>query len=224
MSVVKLENNLLRLRERIEKAAARAGREADSIRLVAITKSVGVQEIKALYDRGLRHFGENRPAAAVEKIQALPDDIVWHMVGSIQRRKARDVCQWFNRVDALDRLVLADALEARLAEQDKAMPVLIEVNVSGEEQKHGFRPAEVPAAIEHVRDLKHLRLEGLMTMAPYVSNPEDTKPVFASLAALAREFKLSTLSMGMSNDFEVAIEEGATELRVGSALFAGMLP
>ena len=224
MSVAKLEDNLLRLRERIEKAAARTGRETNAIRLIAISKSVGVQDIKALYDRGLRHFGENRPAAAVERIKALPDDIVWHMVGSIQRRKARDVCQWFDRVDALDRLALADALEARLVEQDKAMPVLIEVNVSGEEQKHGFRPAEVFAAIEHVKGLKHLRLEGLMTMAPYVSSSEDTRPVFARLAALAKEFKLSTLSMGMSNDFEVAIEEGATEIRVGSALFAGTLP
>jgi len=146
--------------------------------------------------------------------------VCWHMVGSVQRRKAKDVVALFHRVDSVDRLELAEALDRRCEELGKRLlPILIEVNVSGEASKHGFEPADLEAAVQCIARLSHLKLEGLMTMAPLVDDPETVRPVFARLRQAAQRFGLAELSMGMTNDFEVAIEEGATEVRIGTALF-----
>ncbi len=200
-------------------AARRAGRDPDSVRLVPITKTVGVAEAQALCALGVTDLGENRLAPAREKVQALGRAVRWHMVGTVQRRKCREVVALFDHVDSVDRVEVAEALEVRCAEQDRRLRVLLEVNVSGEEAKHGFKPSEVAGAVDAVRGLPHLDLDGLMTMAPFVADAEETRPVFAELRQLAQKLALPELSMGMTNDFEVAIEEGATEVRIGTALF-----
>ena len=143
------------------------------------------------------------------------------MVGNIQPRKAKDVVRLFDRVDAVDRIGLADELAARAGGRESALPVLLEVNVSGEPSKHGFVPAELPSVLERVSGLSALRVEGLMTMAPFYDNAERARPLFAALRSLAGTHGLSRISMGMSNDFEIAVEEGATEVRIGTALFEG---
>jgi len=215
----RIERNLKEVRARIAEAARRAGRSDESVRLVAITKSVGLDEARALYDLGVTDFGENRVDDARAKIEAINGPACWHMVGNVQRRKALDIVTRFDRVDAVDRLEIAEALDKRCREVGKIIPVLIEVNVSGEESKHGFEPHEVASAIEQIGAFDTLRVEGLMTMAPFVEDPEMVRPVFARLRELAGKLNLHELSMGMTNDFEVAVEEGATQVRIGTALF-----
>jgi hypothetical protein len=146
-------------------------------------------------------------------------DVHWHMIGQVQRRKARDVVARFDCIHAVDRLKLAQSLDARCAETGRQMQVFVEVNVSGEEAKAGLPPEQLPEALAAIRGLKHLDVEGLMTMAPLVDDPEATRPVFSALRRLAGEHGLPRLSMGMTNDFEVAVEEGATDVRIGTALF-----
>lgn len=215
-----IRENLLRISGRIAQAATRAGRSPDNVQLVAVTKAVGIEEILCLIDLGQTHFGENRLHVAAPKIEAIDSrNLVWHMIGNVQRRKAGDIAALFDAVDAIDRLEVAEALEKRCAERNKPLRVLIEVNVSGEEAKHGFSPDEVPQALERISALEHLTVDGLMTMAPFVADPEETRPVFEGLRQLAKAHGLRELSMGMSNDYEVAIEEGATQVRIGTALF-----
>lgn len=216
-----IADNLRRIRDRIAAAMARSGRRGELPTLIAVTKTVGVPEIALLRELGVTHFGENRVQPAAPKIAALGAGATWHMIGTIQRRKARDVVRLFDCVDAVDRVELAEELAARAGERASPLPVLLEVNVSGEESKHGLAPAELSAAMERVAAMPALRVEGLMTMAPLYDAPERTRPVFARLKALADDAGLGRISMGMSNDFETAIEEGATEVRIGSALFEG---
>jgi len=211
--------NVERIRQRMAAAAHRAGRPADSVRLVAVTKTVGPAQARVLQELGVTEFGENRVDHARTMIDQLGAGIRWHMIGSIQRRKAREVTVLFDCVDSIDRLELAEALEKRCADCGKRLAVLVEVNVSGEASKHGFPPDRLAEAVEKVGEMPHLELQGLMTMAPLVADPETVRPVFATLRRLADEFSLAELSMGMTNDFEIAIEAGATQIRVGSALF-----
>ena len=215
-----IKQNLTRVRGRIASAAARAGRSAESVTLVAVTKSVGLEEIRILRELGVRHFGENRVDVARAKIDALGDsEITWHMVGSIQRRKASDVVQLFDMIDAVDRVALADALQRHCEASDVHRPVLVQVNVSGEAQKHGFSPDELAGALEHFSGLDRLTVSGLMTMAPYGASREALLAQFGELRDLAGEYGLPEVSMGMSGDFEEAIEAGATQVRVGRTLF-----
>lgn len=216
----RLSGNLASLNRRIQEAAARRCRDADSVRLVAVTKTVGPAEVRALYELGVRHFGENRLEAATPKADALAlPGVCWHMIGRIQRRKARGVVAVFDRVDSVDRIPLVDELEQRCAEMGRILPVLVEANVSGEASKAGFNLSELPAVLGHIGGRPHIRVEGLMTMAPFVAAPEQVRPIFARLRALCDLHRLPVCSMGMSNDFEVAVEEGATEVRIGSELF-----
>lgn len=218
-----IRGNLARIRARMDAAAARAGRSPGDVRLIPVTKSVGAEEVRILAELGYRELGENRVDSALPKIAALGQAVRWHMIGHVQRRKARDVVAHFDRVDSVDRLELVEALEQRCAVIGKTLPVLIEVNVSGEASKGGFAPADVPGALDTIRQrMPHLRVEGLMTMAPLVDDPEQTRPVFAALRDLAQRLGLRELSMGMTNDYEVAIEEGATEVRIGTAIFEGL--
>ena len=214
-----IEANLARVRGRMADAAQRAGRSPESVRLVAVTKSVGIEEARILHELGVAALGENRVEDARAKIETLDPAVEWHMIGSVQRRKARDVAALFDTVDTVDRLELAEALEQRCRELDKVIRVLVEANVSGEPSKHGFAPEALAAVVGLMRAMPHLRVEGLMTMAPLVEDPEAVRPVFARLRQWAERLGLRELSMGMSNDFEVAIEEGATQVRIGTALF-----
>lgn len=215
-----IERNIAQVRRHIAAAAERAGRKAHTVRIIPVTKAVGVDEIRILYDLGFREFGENRVDDARPKVLALDGPIQWHMIGNVQRRKAGDVVELFDYVDSLDRLELAEALEWRCERAGKSIHVLIEVNVSGEPTKHGFSLYEVPGALEQISRLDHLSVDGLMTMTPLVEDPDETRPFFEVLRQLGEELGLKELSMGVTNDYEVAVEEGATQVRIGTALFA----
>ncbi|MFC2037013.1 YggS family pyridoxal phosphate-dependent enzyme [Chloroflexota bacterium] len=234
-----LEANLRTVQARIAAAARRAGRDPDEITLVAVTKTQSPEVIRAAYDLGLRHFGENRVEEAEAKMGSLPADITWHMIGHIQSRKAKRVVPHFHVIHSLDSLKLARRLNHLGESQPQAPSVLLELNVSGEESKYGFAAdrgagdarALMLAEVEEIVDLPNLQVQGLMTMAPIVTNPEQARPVFVRLRQLRDELVAAFpqanwhhLSMGMTDDFEVAIEEGATLVRVGRAIFAPELP
>jgi PLP dependent protein len=214
-----IADNVSAVRQRIAEAALRVGRDPAAVHIVAVTKTVGIEEARALVDLGIYDLGENRVDVAQSKIEQCERPVRWHMIGSVQRRRARAVVELFDAVDSVDRISLAEALSRFCVEQDKSLPVLIEVNVSREESKHGFKPDEVPEAVVAVRGLPGLVVEGLMTMAPLVDDPEETRPLFARLCELAHDVGVKELSMGMTNDFEVAVEEGATQVRIGTAFF-----
>ena len=226
-----LQDNLVRVQDRIANAAARAGRDVAAITLVAVSKTHPVEALLAAYELGARHFGENRVEEAATKLPAFRRSIgdpavIFHMIGHLQSRKADDAVALFDRVHSVDSVKLAQRL-SRFA--SKTLPILLEVNVSGEESKYGFdgaRRAELFSAIEVIVQLSNLQLDGLMTMAPIVDNPEQARPIFQALRVLRDEIearyagvKLPQLSMGMTGDFEVAIEEGATLVRIGRAIF-----
>ncbi len=232
-----LEANLGSVQERIEAAARRAGRDPAGITLVAVTKTQPPAVIQAAYDLGLRHFGENRVEEAEAKVGHLPSAITWHMIGHIQSRKAKRVMPLFDVVHSVDSVKLARRLDHLSAERPEPLPVFLECNVSGEESKYGFaaetwtedggQRVSLFAAVEEILALPNLQVSGLMTMAPIVADPEQTRPVFVRLRQLRDELALTFpqadwrhLSMGMTDDFEVAIEEGATMVRVGRAIFA----
>jgi PLP dependent protein len=204
---------------RIEAACARAGRDPSDVTLVAITKGHDVEEIRRrVLVYGHRILGENRVQEWRAKAEALGPEVEWHLVGHLQRNKVKLVAGVV-LIHSLDSERLADALEAEGARRDIVFRTLLQVNVSGEARKYGAAPAEAPALARHVASLGHVTLEGLMTMAPYSDDPESSRPHFRALRRLGDTLAVPGLSMGMSGDFEVAVEEGATWVRVGSALF-----
>lgn len=215
----RIRENIRRIEQRIEQAAKRAGRSPGGVTLIPVTKAVGEEEAKVLVDLGYSELGENRVEGARPKIEALGPGLRWHMIGHIQRRKAREVVALFDRVDSVDRIDLAVELEKRCAAREKTLDVLLQVNVSGENTKGGFSPEELKPALEKIDAFPHLHVQGLMTMAPIVEDAEETRPIFARVRELAATLGLDVLSMGMTSDFEVAVEEGATEVRIGTALF-----
>ena len=231
-----LEASLRSVQERIAAAAARAGRDPAEITLVAVTKTQSPTLIRAAYQLGLRHFGENRVEEAETKVPELPEDIVWHMIGHIQSRKAKRVAPIFETVHSVDSVKLARRLDRASGALPHPLPVLLECNVSGERAKYGFKADRweqddaqrkaLLSAVEQILTLPNLQVQGLMTMAPIVTDPEHARPVFVRLRQLrdqlAADFDRADwhhLSMGMTDDFEVAIEEGATLVRVGRAIF-----
>jgi len=236
-----LEVSLRSVQERIGAAARRVGRDPADITLVAVTKTQSPAVIRAAYELGLRHFGENRVEEAETKVGVLPDDATWHMIGHIQSRKAGRVRSVFHTVHSVDSVKLARRLDRLAEDGEPPLPVFLECNVSGEDSKYGFEASrwqEDPtqrnalwAAVDEIITLPHLAVQGLMSMAPIVADPEQARPVFVALRrlrdALASAYdqcSWSFLSMGMTDDFEVAIEEGATHVRVGRAIFDPGLP
>ena len=205
------------MEERIEQAARRAGRRREEITLIGVSKVMPAAAICEAYQAGVRHFGENyvqELAGKRPEVGELPG-AVFHMIGHLQSNKARQAAELFDVIQTVDNARLA----RRLDEAGKPLKVLIEVKLSPEETKTGVDPADLAALIETVRGLDHLELRGLMVMPPWPKNPEDSRPYFRRLRELAAAHGLRELSMGMSGDFEVAIEEGATLIRVGSAIF-----
>ncbi len=225
----RIELNLRSVHQRIAAAARRSGRNPDDVMLIAVTKTVGVSEILHAADLGVEAVGENRVHEAVQKHGRVGDRVQWHMIGHLQRRKVKDAVQVFDYIHSVDSPALAEEIDKRCAAADKIMPVLFEVNVSGEESKFGLSPEEVLETIAEASKLERICVEGLMTMAPYAEEPEEVRPCFKRLAGLADTIAAATLpnvsmkhlSMGMTNDFEVAIEEGATMVRIGTAIFGG---
>lgn len=214
-----IESKLTDVRMRIANAAERVGRASDAITLVAVTKGRPVSDVHALYTLGVRHFGENRLPEAESKIAALPDDIVWHMIGNVQRRKAAAAVRLFQRIDSVDRYDLAETLQRRAHDANSVLDVLVEVNVSGEASKHGIEKGALAAMLDGMSRFSNVRACGLMTMAPLTDDDALIRRTFSELHGLARLNRLPVVSMGMTSDFEIAVEEGATEVRVGSALF-----
>jgi hypothetical protein len=217
--------NVAVVRERIEKAATRAGRRADEVTLVAVSKTIPAERIQEAYSAGVRHFGESRTQEWETKAPLLAGlDATWHLVGHLQRNKAARALTLFHVIDSLDTLPLAEKLE-RGATDGRRLPVLIEVRLDAKGKKAGCDPEELPRLAEGLLLMPHLELRGLMTVPPLVKSIEEARPYFRQLRelrdSLAAEVKLPLpeLSMGMSRDFEIAIEEGATQVRVGTAVF-----
>ncbi|MCF6284095.1 MAG: YggS family pyridoxal phosphate-dependent enzyme [Candidatus Hydrogenedentes bacterium] len=216
----RIRQNLASIRQRIEAAAARAGRLASDVTLIAVTKSVGLEEMRILRDLGVTHFGENRVDVAREKIETLDDaSLTWHMVGNVQRRKAKEVLRLFDTIDAVDRISLAETLQRHCDSEDVQCRVFVEVNISGETQKHGFVPDALTDALAQIATLDRVCVEGLMCMAPRDMERNALLALFRELRVLADSHSLSQVSMGMSGDFEEAVEAGATHVRIGRALF-----
>ena len=214
------------IRARIAAAEARAGRAPGSATLLAVSKTFPAQDVAEAYAAGQRLFGENRLQEAMEKMPALPADCAWHLIGPLQRNKVRKALeQGFSLIQAVDSLKLAQAISRIAGELGKTASILLEVNIDGETSKHGFAPQELRELWAELTELPHLRIEGLMCIPAPVEQAEAARPAFAALRRLAEELRargplpLPTLSMGMSHDFEIAIEEGATLVRVGSAIF-----
>ena len=217
--------NLEEIRRRMADAAQRAGRDPASVRLVAVSKTYPAEAVAAAAATGQRVFGESRVQESRDKLPACPPGLEWHFIGHLQKNKVRQALPLFPFFHSIDSTALAGAIDRIAGETGVKAQGLLEVNVSGEETKHGFTPEELRAQFPTLSKLLHLRIRGLMTMAPYSDNPEDARPVFRTLRELRDELQstyqhpLPELSMGMSGDFEPAIEEGATLVRVGSSIF-----
>jgi hypothetical protein len=223
---VTLDSRLREVERRLAEACARSGRTRGDVTLIAVTKYVSAQTAAEVVRAGVRQIGENRWPDARDKWELLKGQAVFHYIGSLQTNKAKDVVGRFDYIHSMDRLPLAEAVQKRAAALGIRVPCLVQVNVSGEESKHGLAPEQVREFLEALRAYPAIRPIGLMTMAPHEEDPERTRPVFRGLRELRDELNrialtdepLRELSMGMSNDFEVAVEEGATWVRLGTVL------
>ncbi|MBV9258971.1 MAG: YggS family pyridoxal phosphate-dependent enzyme [Ktedonobacteraceae bacterium] len=228
ISEERLAANIAAVRSAIKEAAERVGRRPEEITLIAVSKTRPVAMVEMAYRLGITDFGENRVQEALPKIAEFrPQGLRWHMIGHLQSNKARKVVSAFASVHSVDSLHLAQALNRYVElEQRERLPVLLEVNIAGEQSKAGIRGAEVPVLARQIAELPHLELQGLMTVAPLVENPEEVRPVFRELRSLRDRLRDELpdcswhhLSMGMTDDYCIAIEEGATIVRVGRAIF-----
>jgi hypothetical protein len=229
MTYEELRTRIERVRDEVREEAIRSGRDPESVTIVAVSKTVDRIAVDRAHALGLRHFGENRVQDARAKFAPpLPAETVLHLIGQLQTNKAAVAARLFDLIESVDRPSLIDELERQGAKLDRSLSVLLQINVAGEEQKAGCAPAEVRDLVARIEECGHLGLRGLMTMAPLVVDPEETRPVFRRLRELRDELcasvpsrDLPVLSMGMTNDFPIAIEEGATHIRVGRAIFGG---
>ncbi|WP_139997961.1 YggS family pyridoxal phosphate-dependent enzyme [Paenibacillus paridis] len=228
------EDRIRLVEERIRQACERSGRSRDEVQIIAVTKYVSLDTTKEALGHGYRHLGENRWQDAQAKWEAIsgnpigvPDDQpIWHFIGSLQTNKVKDVIGKFTYMHSLDRLSLAEAIDKKASQLGIVVPCFIQVNVSGEDSKQGLEPEDLVPFVEQLKRFQSIKPIGLMTMAPYEAEPEQTRPVFRALRAWRDELQrqsnhtstITHLSMGMSNDFEVAIEEGATWIRLGTIL------
>lgn len=222
-----LKDNLEHVEEEIQKACKRSGRAREEVTLIAVSKTKPVGVLEEAYDLGVRIFGENKVQELTEKYDVLPTDIHWHMIGHLQRNKIKYIVGKTDLIHSVDSIRLAEAIEKEASKREITVDILIEVNVAGEESKFGLRPEELDEFVEEVQKFPHIRVQGLMTIAPNVVNPEENRSTFAHLRKLsvdiakknAHNINMSVLSMGMTNDYQVAIEEGATMVRVGTGIF-----
>lgn len=229
-----IKENLDQVYRRMMRASEKTGRDVRDIKMVAVTKMMSIETIQAGIEAGLRTFGENYPEQAAEKIEALltDQDITWHMIGHIQSRKANTVCKYFDWVHSVDRMKIARYLDRNSNEANRIMPILIEVNLSGEESKYGWKawdedhwPELIPQLLK-ISQMANIEIRGLMSMPPFFENPELTRPYYQRLRRLQAflrdqlpDITWDELSIGTSFDFEVAIEEGATMVRLGTIIF-----
>jgi PLP dependent protein len=219
-----VKENLLRVMEKIEEAARKIGRDPNEIKLVAVSKTVEVARIMEAIEAGVSILGENYVQEAQKKIEEIGRPVSWHFIGHLQTNKAKYAIRLFDMIHSLDSVPLAEELNRRAEQADRVMKVMIEVNLSKEATKFGTDEEVVVNLAKRVQNLNHLSLEGLMTMPPYFDSPELSRPYYIALRELKEKMvkegvPMKDLSMGMSNDFEIAIEEGATYVRVGTAIF-----
>jgi PLP dependent protein len=224
-----LAENIQQVQKRIAAVCERSGRNPAEILLLGVTKSHPPEMVREAVELGLRDFGENKVQEAKAKIPLCPGSARWQMIGHLQSNKVRDAVYLFQTIQSVDSLALAREIDKWAGKMSKTVPLLLEVNVSGESSKHGFQPEAVLGQLLEVNALPHIEIHGLMTMAPWTPEPEKVRPIFRHLRAIKLQCEeklgapLPVLSMGMSGDFEVAIEEGSTCVRVGAALF-GLRP
>ena len=219
--------SLKEVEKKVEEACKRAGRERSEVTLIAVGKTKPVEMLQEIYDTGVRDFGENKVQELSDKYDVLPKNIRWHMIGHLQRNKVKYLIGKTVLIHSVDSLRLAEQIEHEAAKADTIMNVLIEVNVAGEESKFGTTCNEAIELVRAVAALKHVKIKGLMTIAPFTDNPEDNRIYFKKLKQLSVDIKsknidnvdMDELSMGMTGDYEVAIEEGATMVRVGTGIF-----
>ena len=227
MRTATLRDRIERVQSNIVEAAIRSGRDPAEVTLVAVSKTVERPQVEEAYQQGLRHFGENRVQDAARRFNlVLPTDARLHMIGQLQSNKARQAVSLFDLIESVDRPSLVDALDKEAQRLGRPVPVLLQVNIAGEAQKAGCAPEQAGSIIARVQESSWLRLRGLMTIAPLVDDVEEVRPVFAGLRTLRERLleaepslPLDVLSMGMTDDYRVAIGEGATEVRIGRAIF-----
>lgn len=222
-----IRENLERIKEKIRVKSELVGRDPQEITLVAVTKTVEADRIEEAIAAGVNIIGESRIQEAKEKYRKVESRIIWHLVGHLQRNKAKDAVKIFDLIHSVDNAELAKEIDKQAKKIGKIQKILVEANVSGEESKYGLNPEGVITFLQEVSGLPNIKVEGLMTMAPFYENPEDCRPCFRKLKELVEEVKakniknveMTYLSIGMSNDFEVAIEEGSNMVRIGRAIF-----
>ena len=222
-----LKENLEKVEENIQAACDRAGRKRDEVTLIAVSKTKPVEMLQEAYDLGVRINGENKAQELASKYEVLPKDIHWHMIGHMQRNKVKYIIDKVDLIHSVDSLRLAETIENEAAKHNVTVPILIEVNVAQEESKFGLKTEEVLSLVESVAALPHINIKGLMTIAPYVEDPEENRGIFRQLKKLSVDIaakninnvNMSVLSMGMTGDYQVAVQEGATMVRVGTGIF-----
>lgn len=222
-----LADKLASVQKNIQDACKRSGRSPKDVTLVAVSKTKPVSMLKEAYDAGQRIFGENKVQEITDKYDQMPSDVQWHMIGHLQRNKVKYIIDKAAMIHSVDSLRLAETIEQEAAKKNLYMPILIEVNVAEEESKFGLKIDEVLPFTEQISAFPHLKIKGLMTIAPFVDDPEENRDVFRKLKKLSVDIaakninnvSMSVLSMGMTNDYQVAIEEGSTMVRVGTGIF-----
>lgn len=222
-----IKENLQEIEKNILKACEKAGRKREEVTLIAVSKTKPVSMVEEVYETGIRDFGENKVQEMCDKIEVLPKDIRWHMIGHLQTNKVKYLMDKAYLIHSVDSLKLANEIEKQASKCNKTVDILIEVNIAGEESKFGLAKEEVLALVCDIAKLSHLRIKGLMTIAPYVEDPEDNRLYFRQIKQLSVDINnqnidnvsMDILSMGMSGDYSVAIEEGATMVRVGTSIF-----
>lgn len=222
-----LKGNYDRVLGNISNACEKSGRNESEVTLIAVSKTKPVSDIEELYGHGVRVFGENKVQELCDKYESLPKDIKWHMIGHLQRNKVKYIVDKVELIHSVDSVRLAEQIEAEAAKKNVMVNILIEVNVAEEESKFGLKTDETVAMIKEIAGLSHVRIKGLMTIAPFVENPEDNRKYFKQLKQLAVDIKaknidnvsMDVLSMGMTGDYMTAVEEGATYVRVGTGIF-----
>lgn len=222
-----LAENLKQIEENIAKACEKAGRKREEVTLVAVSKTKPVSMLSEVYDLGVRDFGENKVQEICEKREQLPADIRWHMIGHLQRNKVKYIIKDTAMIHSVDSYRLAEEINIQAKKADRIVPVLIEVNIAGEMSKFGVAKEDALQLVKEIAHLENVRIRGLMTIAPYVENPEENRPYFQKIRELSVDIAkenidnvdMDVLSMGMTGDYMVAIEEGATIVRVGTGIF-----
>ncbi len=222
-----IKQQLLSIEQNIQKACKNAGRNREEVTLIAVSKTKPLEMLQEAYDADIRHFGENKVQEMCDKYEQLPNDICWHMIGHLQTNKVKYLIGKTTLIHSVDSLKLAAEIEKQAAKSDIIMDVLIEVNIANEETKFGISKQETLDLIKEISKFPHVRIKGLMTIAPYVENPEDNRCFFRQIKELAVDIdnqnidnvSMNILSMGMTGDYMVAIEEGATMVRVGTGIF-----